>query len=113
MFSSIAVVKAVTLSHLKEDKNGLLPVMLQCVAGTSVNKCTISGTVAERAGFQEGYCYLVSINEIESDEYGRQFRFDRLMPELGTKDLIDAIKSFGSAKVLDVTKVTVSQDVPL
>lgn len=112
MFNSISVVKAITLSHLKEDKNGLAPVMLQCVAGNGINKCTLSGTVAERAGFVEGYCYLVSIQEIESNEYGRQFRFDRLMPELGTKDLIDAIKSFGSAKVIDVTEVIVRQNVP-
>ena len=112
MFSSIAIVNAVTLSHLKEDRNTLLPVMLQCVAGNSVNKCTVSGTVAKNAGFVEGRSYLVSINEIESNEYGRQFQFNKLM-EMSALDIIQASKELGAAKVLDVTKVTISQDVPL
>jgi hypothetical protein len=111
MFTEIAVVNAVTLSHLKEDKNGLLPVMLQTVAGNGINKCTLSGTVAERAGFTEGHSYLVAINEIESNEYGRQFQFNKLM-EMSALDIIQASKELGAAKVTDVTKVIISQDVP-
>ena len=85
----------------EEDKNGAMPVILDVVAGSCPNKRVISGTVAERAGMESGKAYLCKAEEIDSDEYGRQFRYSTIK-ELGFSELLEAMSHFGSPKLIEV-----------
>ena len=38
----------------------------------------LSGTIADREGFVPGNSYMVSIQELPSNEYGEQYRFSNL-----------------------------------
>lgn len=101
-FNEIALVVATTFSNGNLDKNGLEPMLLKCIAGKSVNKSILSGTIAERSGFEPNKSYLVSIIEKDSDEvYGRQFDFTNL-GELNGIDLIKAKKELGNALIMNV-----------
>jgi len=87
----------------ESDKNGIMPVILDVVAGSCPNKRVLSGTVAERADLTKGKAYLVKAEEIEADEYGRQFRFTAVK-ELDFSELLQATQHFGVAKMIDVTE---------
>jgi hypothetical protein len=101
-FNEIALVVATTFSNGNLDKNGLEPMLLKCIAGKSVNKSILSGTIAERSGFEPNKSYLVSIIEKDSDEvYGRQFDFTNL-GELNGIELIKAKKELGNALIMNV-----------
>jgi hypothetical protein len=101
-FNEIALVVATTFSNGNLDKNGLEPMLLKCIAGKSVNKSILSGTIAERSGFEPNKSYLVSIVEGETDEvYGRQFSFTNL-GEMSGIELIKASKELGKALILNV-----------
>ncbi len=92
------------------DKNGKMPVILNIVAGTAPNKRVLSGTVAERAGMTVGKTYLINCTEGSLQEYEdgegntvttRSFTFDA-MSELTVREILDANKDLGPAKVIDV-----------
>lgn len=101
-FNEIALVVATTFNNGNLDKNGLEPMLLKCIAGKSVNKSILSGTIAERSGFECNKSYLVSITEGEIDEtYGRQFSFTNL-GEMNGIDLIKASKELGKALIVNV-----------
>lgn len=101
-FNEIALVVATQFNNGNLDKNGLEPMLLKCIAGKSVNKSIISGTIAERSGFEPNKSYLVSIIEKDSDEtYGRQFDFTNL-GELNGIELIKAKKELGNALIMNV-----------
>lgn len=85
----------------EEDKNGEMPVILDVVAGKCPNKRVLSGTVALRAGMEAGKAYLMKCEEIDRDEYGRQFRFSTIK-ELGFSELLEAISHFKSPEVIEV-----------
>ena len=85
----------------EEDKNGAMPVILDVVAGKCPNKRVLSGTVAERAGMESGKAYLMKAEEIDSDEYGRQFRYSAIK-ELSLSELLEALSHFGAPKLIEV-----------
>ena len=101
-FNEIALVVATPFNNGNVDKNGLEPMLLKCIAGKSVNRSILSGTIAEREGFESHKSYLVSITEREIDEtYGRQFSFTNL-GEMKGIDLIKASKELGKALIINV-----------
>jgi hypothetical protein len=93
------------------DKNGKMPVMLRPVSGKMPSKFVISGTIAENEGFEIGSSYLINIQEREaSEQYGRQFQFQRLMKIESALDLVKITKELGEPVVFDA--VTVREVVP-
>jgi len=101
MFNSIVLVSVNQFSQGSLDKNGNVPVILNVVAGSAPNRNVISGTVAERAGFEVGKTYLASVREVEANEYGRQFVWNKLS-EATVLDIIKGQKELGTAKIINV-----------
>ena len=88
--------------EVKVDKNGLPSVLLNVLAGKAPNRNIISGTIAEREGFELGKSYLVSYNEREADaEHGRQFNFTKV-GEASIMDVLSAKAQLGDAVIVAV-----------
>lgn len=82
------------------DKNGEMPVMLQCIAGTMPNRNVLAGTVAMRNGFEVGKTYLVNVRENGTDEFfGPDFSFIKVKELESGFDIIRAAKELGEAKI--------------
>jgi hypothetical protein len=87
------------------DKNGAVPVMLQCIAGTMPNRNVLSGTVAQRAGFDVGRTYLVNVRETGYDEvFGPDFTFVKIMELKSGLDIVQASKELGTPTILYVQR---------
>lgn len=87
------------------DKNGAVPVMLQCIAGTMPNRNVLSGTVAQRAGFDVGRTYLVNVRETGYDEvFGPDYTFVKIMELKSGLDIVQASKELGTAQILYVQR---------
>lgn len=102
----VASVKAFNGSNerpAEADGNGMMPIILDIVAGSCPNKRVISGTVAKRAGMEIGKSYLCKAEEIDATEFGRQFRFSAIT-ELGINDLLKSIKLFGDPHLVEVVE---------
>jgi len=88
--------------EVKVDKNGRASVLLNVLAGKAPNRNIISGTIADREGFELGKSYLVSYNESETDEqYGRQFNFTKV-GEASIMDVLAAKGQLGDAVIVNV-----------
>jgi hypothetical protein len=88
--------------EVKVDKNGLPSVLLNVLAGKAPNRNIISGTIADREGFEIGKSYLVSFNEREADEeHGRQFNFTKV-GEASIMDVLQAKAQLGDAVIVSV-----------
>ena len=96
---------------IKVDKNGKKSVILYCIAGRTPNRNILSGTVAEREGFEVGKSYLVSYQEREANEdYGRQFNFTKVA-EASVADILGGVATLGKAEVFSVdSNTTTSQE---
>lgn len=82
------------------DKNGENPVMLQCIAGTMPNRNVLSGTVAQRAGFEVGKTYLVNIRETGFDDtFGPDYTWIKIMELTSGLDIVRAAKELGDARI--------------
>ena len=101
MFTGIVLASVNEFTNGALDKNGKQPVILNIVAGKSPNRNVLSGTVAERAGFEVGKTYLASVREVEANEYGRQFVWNKLS-EATVIDIIRGQKELGAAQIFDV-----------
>lgn len=88
------------------DRNGKQAVILIPVAGKMPNRNIISGTVAEREGFELGKTYLASFREVEANEYGRQFQWSKITQVDNPLHIIEATKSLGAAVIYDIDKTT-------
>lgn len=107
--ASIKSYNGSTDNPAKPDKNGIMPVILDVVAGSCPNKRVVSGTVAERADLTKGKTYLVKAEEIDTDpDNGRQFRFTAVK-ELSFSELLEATQHFGVAKVINVTQAVTTE----
>lgn len=89
------------------DKNGLPAILLTTIAGKSVNRNLISGSVAKKDGFEVGKMYGCMVQEKKADDYGRQFSFVNA-GEIPVWQLGQAMESMGELDIIDVTKSTVS-----
>lgn len=96
-----ALVKVNHFTSGSLDRNGKQPVILSIIAGKSPNRNVLSGTVAENAGFEVGKTYLASVREVEPNEYGRQFVWEKL-GEPSTLEIIEVSDKLGEPQVFDV-----------
>jgi hypothetical protein len=111
MFTGMIIASVNTFSKGTIDKNGKLPVILNVVAGRFPNRNVLSGTVAESTGLEVGKTYLLSVREGEpSDQYGRQFVYNKLK-ELDAMEIVDAASKIGSATVFNVESVQAEETV--
>lgn len=95
-----AVVKCAVLSNGKADKNGLESIILDAVAGRVPKNRVMSGTIADRQGFEANKAYMISIEQLPSNEYGEQFRFTNL-GQLNGLELMKTCKELGKGIVVD------------
>lgn len=87
------------------DKNGQAPIMLQCIAGSMPNRNVLSGTVAQRAGFEVGKTYLVNVRENGFDEvFGTDFTFIKIMELTTGLDVVRAAKELGDANIIRIER---------
>lgn len=90
MLQGTALVQANVLTpkageQIKADKNGLQSIILTAIAGQIPSNRTISGTIADNLGIQDGGTYLVDFAEQPSVNVNgktvRNFRWTRLNDE--------------------------------
>ena len=87
------------------DKNGEMPVMLQCIAGTMPNRNVLSGTVARRAGFEVGKTYLVNVRESGYDQlFGADFTFTKVADLDNGLDIIRTAKEIGDPQIVRIPR---------
>lgn len=96
-----AVVRPAVLTNGRADKNGLESIILDAIAGSVPDKRVLSGTIADREGFSPNNSYMVAIEELPSNEYGRQFRFKNL-GQLSGLELMRTCKELGKAITVKV-----------
>lgn len=104
-FNSLCIVSVNTFSKGNADKNGLLPVILNVVAGKSPNRTVLSGTVAEMNGFETGKTYLASVKEVEANDYGRQFVWAKLK-EVSAVEIVEAASKMPKAEIFSIERIT-------
>ena len=99
---ALITAKTFTSANSKADKNGLLPVLLRCTAGTMPNKSILSGSVALSEGFEAGRSYICQYTETEeSEDYGREFSFVNCGVVTGL-ELVELAIKLGPAVIVDV-----------
>lgn len=87
------------------DRNGLSSVMIQCIAGKMPNRNVLSGTVAQRSGFEVGKTYLIDVREQGRDMvYGLDFNFILVKEMTSGTDIIDATVRLGKPEIFVVDK---------
>lgn len=106
LFNEMIVVAVTPFSGTdSSDKNGENPVMLQCIAGKMPNRNVLSGTVAQRAGFEVGKTYLVNVRKNGTDKiFGEDFAFIKVKELVTGKDIIESVKDLGSAQILTIER---------
>ena len=104
-FNSLCIVSVNTFSKGNADKNGLLPVILNVIAGKSPNRTVLSGTVAEMNGFETGKTYLASVREVEANDYGRQFVWAKLK-EVSAVEIVEAASKMSKAEIFSIERIT-------
>ena len=101
---NLAIITVSAFGTPSLDKHGKQAIYLAIVAGKIPNRNIISGTIAERNGFEVGKSYLVSIRETEpSEEYGRQFQFNKVSECASVMDILQGSKELGEGSIYDVT----------
>lgn len=106
MFNETIVVTITDFSGTTTpDKNGLMPVMLQCIAGTMPNRNVLSGTVAERTGFEVGKTYLANVREAGyDDDFGDDYTFIKVAEITSALDIVRATKELGAPRIQFIDK---------
>lgn len=86
----------------KQNKHGLMPVVLVPVAGTSPSHRVLDGTSASNAGFEVGGTYLAqwSLGNVDP-EYGQQFNFLMIQEVDSLLDIMSISQTLGSPKTLE------------
>ncbi len=84
------------------NKNGLIPLYLTPVSGKfPEGRQVMDGSVAERAGIEPGKMYLINVDEVDSNEYGRQFQITKLSV-IGGIEFALAAKNLGAAQLFSL-----------
>jgi len=84
------------------NKNGLMPLYLTPVSGKfPEGRQVMDGSVAERAGIEPGKMYLINVDEVEPNEYGRQFQITKLSV-IGGIEFALAAKTLGAAQLFSL-----------
>jgi hypothetical protein len=83
------------------DKNGNMPVMLQCIAGVMPNRNVLSGTVAKRLGIEIGKTYLFQVRQNGNDEFfGPDFTFVKVTEFQNGLDIVKAVQELPEAQIM-------------
>lgn len=106
MFNELIVVAVTPFSGTDTpDKNGRMSVMLQCLAGTMPNRNVLSGTVAERAGFEVGKTYVAQVREDGYDvQFGTSFTFVKVQELTTGADTVESILKLGAPQIIIIDK---------
>lgn len=106
MFNELIVGAITPFSGTNDpDKNGENPVMIQCIAGKMPNRNVLSGTVAQRAGFEVGKTYLMQVREAGVDSvFGVDFNFVKIKELESGLDIAKTTRELGPAKILTVDR---------
>ncbi len=95
------------------DKNGLMPVFLESLNGEIPERArVISGTVAERAGFQVGKVYLTKVTFTGTDaQYGDRYAHSTV-GEIAVLDIALNLAKFprGIVQVAQVAEEVAAED---
>lgn len=98
----IATVSNFNSNSAVADRNGLLPVLLDVVAGICPKKRVIAGTVSKNMGLEEGITYLFKFTRLEDDpEYGTQYSFTKISAIHDVMQTIQASAQLGEATLID------------
>lgn len=93
------------------DKNGADSVMVQCIAGKMPNRNVISGTVAQRAGFEVGKTYFIIVREAGYHEvHGTQYDFLKVKELTEGIDIVDTCMALGEPTIFNVEKPEISKE---
>ncbi len=106
MFNSIVLVHVTPFSGTSTpDKNGKMPVMLQCIAGSMPNRNVMSGTVAERMGLVVDKTYLMQVREQGFDKvFGIDFQFVKITELTSGEDIAKTVKELGLPQIVNFEK---------
>ena len=98
----LATVSNYNSNTAKADKKGLMPMILDVVAGICPKKRVIAGTVAKNMILEEGITYLFKFTKLEDDvEYGSQYAFTKISAVTDVMQIISASDSLGATMLID------------
>lgn len=87
------------------DKNGLMPKFLTIAAGTAPNRNTISGTVAQSLGIEEGKTYLMQWRKRGTDvEFGEDYNWTKLQEVTSGLEIVKIQKELGEGNLITIEK---------
>ena len=98
----LATVASYNSNSATQDKNGLMPVLLDIVAGICPSKRVIAGTVSKNMELQEGVTYLFKFTRLEDDpKYGSQYAFTKISAVHDIMQILQATQALGDATLID------------
>ena len=98
----LATVSNYNSNSATTDKNGLLPMLLDVVAGICPKKRVIAGTVSKNMGLEEGITYLFKFTQLEDDaDYGTQYAFTKISAVHDVMQILQATAQLGDATLID------------
>ena len=98
----LATVSTYNSNTATADKNGLLPMLLDVVAGICPKKRVIAGTISKNMGLEEGITYLFKFTQLEDDaEYGTQYAFTKISAVNDVMQILQATAQLGDATLID------------
>jgi len=101
----------ITSVEAVRKETGELYTLLDPCAGTIPSKRAMSNKYAEIGGFKHGETFLVKWEELERNEYGRNFRFTKLKT-LGALEIIALVEKLGDGKIFDINESTEEESAP-
>lgn len=100
--SALVMVNEFQSANSKPDRNEKNPILLVSIAGKMPNRAVLSGTIAERNGFEVGKKYMISYTEGETNQYGRQFSFTNEGEVTSVADTLLLKKEYGAPQIINV-----------
>ena len=98
----LATVSTYNSNTATPDKNGLLPMLIDVVAGICPKKRVIAGTVYKNMGLEEGITYLFKFTQLEDDaDYGTQYAFTKISVVHDVMQILQATAQLGDATLID------------
>lgn len=97
----LATVSNYNSNSASADKNGLMPMLLDVVAGVCPKKRVLAGTVASNMGLEEGTTYLFKFTTLAEDPtHGSQYSFTKIAPVTDIMQILSATESLGDATLI-------------
>ena len=97
----LATVSMYNSNSATSDKNGLMPMLLDVVAGKCPKKRVLAGTIASNMGLEEGNTYLFKFTQLEDDTvHGSQYSFTKISPVTDVMQILSATTQLGDATLI-------------